>query len=52
MKKKRDMIAATKVKMSGSVKKKTTTTKKQKHVNRNTNNIFSIKRVTRRFLEV
>ena len=47
------MIAATKVKMSGSVKKKTTTTtKKQKHVNRNTNNIFSIKRVTRRFLEV
>ena len=36
------MLAATKVKMSGSEKK----------VNRNTYNISSIKRLTRKFLEV
>ena len=36
------MLAATKVKMSGS----------EKEVNRNTYNISSIKRVTRRFLDV
>ena len=39
---KREMLAATKVKMSGSEKK----------VNRTTYNISSIKRVTRKFLEV
>ena len=38
-----EMLAATQVKMSGSVKKK---------MNRNTYNMFSIKRVTRKFLEV
>ena len=38
------MLAATKVKMSGNEKKK--------KVNRNTYNISSIKRVTRKFLEV
>ena len=42
--KKRDKVAATKVKMSGSVKQK-----KKKNVNRNTYNISSIKRVTRTF---
>ena len=36
------MLAATKVKMSGGEKK----------MNRNTYNIYSIKRVTRKFLEV
>ena len=37
------MLAATKVKMSGSEKKK---------MNKNTHDISSIKRVTRKFLEV